>query len=106
MKVTGWTYWEDDRYEEIPIDKYDEARRIVAREMRERGYKFTGNYHQNGDFGVPVIDEKWLLTMTQRSWGHMMVEAYPDKIDDTDGYGYCKWAWVAPEEMVIPKEGE
>ena len=37
----------------------------------------------------------------------MMVLAYPDEIDDSDGYGYVKWAWIPPEgeDMEVPNIG-
>lgn len=99
MKVTSWTNWNDDRYPEIPIELYEEARGIVVSELRKHGYKFTGGYHQYGDYGAPVIDGKYKMTWSQRSWGGVMAAAYPDTVDD-----YTKWAWVAPEEMVVPGE--
>lgn len=114
MKVTGWTWWENPDYKDLSLigssppfeDRWDEAKELIAKEIRDRGYKFTGGYHQNGDFGAPIIDNEWLFMASQRAWGHMMVRAYPDEIDDSDGYGYCKWAWIVPEgeEMITPKE--
>lgn len=108
MKVTGWTYWDDERYEDIPIEMFDDTWRVVAREMCERGYKFSGAYHQKGMAGVPIIDNKWKFTISQRSWGQLMVDAYPCDIDDSDHMGYVMWAWMTPdgEEMAIPKEGD
>ena len=41
----------------------------------------------------------------QREWASIMADAYPDEIDNSDGFGYCcKWAWIPPvdEEMVVP----
>jgi hypothetical protein len=106
MKVTGWTWWENHEYLDLDEAKYAEAYAHVADEMRKQGYKFTGNYHQNGDFGVPIIDDIWLFQVSQRTWGNLMVTAYPDEIDDSDGYGYCQWAWVVPDgqDMVLPEE--
>lgn len=105
MKITGWTDWNDERYsDDIPDHIFEEIKELVAKELRDNGYKFDGYYHQNGDHGVPVIDETWKFAVSFRSWGHMMIRAYPDKIDNSDGYGYTAWAWDAPtgETMEIP----
>lgn len=103
MKVTGWTDWEDPRYmssDESGLDLFGLLRDVVIEEISERGYKFTGEYHQNGDFGVPIIDNKWRFEVTQRSWGGIMKAAYPDEVSD-----YIEWAWTPPdgEEMIIPR---
>lgn len=73
-----------------------------------KGIKFSGNYHQNGQFGTPlfrVIDShsgydkvlKW--TCTFRYWGEIMKDA---------GYGvtYIDWAWDDYEKPVYPNEIE
>lgn len=106
MKITGWTWWENPEYEDLPNELYDEAKSCVVEELRKHGYKFTGSYHQNGDFGVPIIDDVWLFQVSQRTWGNLMVTAYPDEIDDSDGYGYTEWAWTVPDgkTMVVPKD--
>lgn len=106
MKVTGWTDWENPRYEELSSELYDEAKEVVIFELRKQGYKFTGGYHQLGDSGVPIIDDKYRFECSQRAWGAIMAKAYPEEIDDTDGYGYCTWAWNKPDgvEMVVPGE--
>ena len=112
MKVTGWTWWDNPEYKDMfPIgdntdwDKIDHVEKLVAAEMRANGYKFTGTYHQNGDFGVPIIDDKWLYQCSCRTWGYIMVMAYPEEIDDKDGYGYVQWAWSNPEgqKSVVPE---
>lgn len=109
MQITGWTNWFDDnRYSELPqTEALDvEVRALIARELRDHDYKFTGDYHQHGDFGVPIIDGAWLYKCSQRKWGGIMADAYPDKIDNTDGYGYLQWAWDKPdgEIMVVPNK--
>lgn len=103
MKVTSWTDWDDERYsEDIPSDMYEEARDAVAAALRENGYKFDGYYHQGGAHGVPVLDGKWKYTCSFRMWGSMMVRAYPDEIDNSDGLGYCEWAWSSPIKPIVP----
>lgn len=114
MKITGWTWYDNPEYKEMfPIeerrepswngwDKIDKVERLVADELRKHGYKFTGSYHQDGDFGAPIIDDAWLYMCSCRTWGHIMAMAYPEEIDNSDGYGYTVWAWLPPKEMVVP----
>lgn len=112
MKITGWTWYDNPEYKDMfpPGEQrllphsYDYIKQLIASELREHGYKFSGQYHQYGDFGAPIIDNEWIFQVSQRSWGHIMVLAYPDEIDNADGYGYCEWAWMAPMDMVLPNE--
>lgn len=110
MRVTGWTDYDNPEYEEwdgFPshrtVQEYEEAKRVIADELRSKGYKFSGYYHQDGDYGAPLLDGK-RFGVTQRSWGGIMAMAYPDQIDNTDGFGYLKWAWQPPESQVVPKK--
>ena len=116
MKITGWTWYDNPEYKDMsPVggpfpfeNNWGDIKEMIAKEMRSKGYKFTGDYHQNGDFGAPVFNNEWKFEVSQRVWGHIMVMAYPDEIDNSDGYGYCKWAWMVPdgETMIVPKEGD
>lgn len=113
MKITGWTYWDNPDYKEMfsvdePCTAMDEfnVKYLISGELRKNGYKFTGGYHQNGEFGVPIIDNKWLYQCSQRVWGGIMAMAYPDEIDDSDGMGYVEWAWDSEPtnlKAVLPK---
>ena len=110
MRIVGWTEWDDPDYKEMfPIggqynqEEIQAVKKIIVDELRANGFKFTGDYHQNGDYGVPIFDTGKVFQCTQRTWGAIMAEAYPDGIDNNDGYGYVKWAWIAPEQMVVPK---
>lgn len=110
MKITGWTWYENPDYKELfPIGEESESPYefqdvvdIVVAELRDKGYKFTGSYHQGGDYGAPIIDGCWIFQCSCRTWGGIMAAAYPDEIDNSDGYGYTLWAWLPPEEMVVP----
>ena len=106
MRIIGWTEWDNPKYERLYPQTYEEYLQVeeaITNELRSKGYKFTGDYHQNGDFGVPILDNGMVYQCTQRCWGEIMASAYPDEVDDSDGYGYCKWAWTPPEDMVAPE---
>lgn len=113
MKIVGWTEFDNSQYEDMfPIggsytmEEVDEAKDIIAKELRDKGYKFNGYYHQDGDYGVPIFENGEAFRCTFRTWGGIMARAYPDEIDNSDGLGYCDWAWDIPEnqKMVVPCE--
>lgn len=108
MKIIGWTDWDDPKYEEMRFsslkEEHDDVGKIIAAELRSKGYKFTGDYHQDGEFGVPVFDNGKKYCTFKRDWGDIMAMAYPDEIDNSEGYGYLKWAWIPPEPMVVPSK--
>ena len=98
-KVTGWTHWNDKRFEEPSTNnKWKKFKQLVIQEIRDKGYRFSGYYHQQGDFGVPVIDGKYRFEVSMRTWGKVMAEA-EGNFGDMD---YVKWAWDAPEKEVYP----
>ena len=112
LKVIGWTDWENyegyivlDRFTMEEEEKIHEA---IIKELREKGFKFTGSYHQQGRYGTPVLEIdgiKFIYRATQREWGGVMAEAFPEN-NKNDGFDYCTWAWLVPEneEMVIPSD--
>lgn len=109
MKIIGWTWYGNHEYKRLCCNTYEQIahiEKIIATEIRNKGYKFTGDYHQEGDYGVPIFDNGMIYECSKRVWGDIMVQAYPDEIDNIDGMGYCTWAWLAPEPMVVPKESD
>lgn len=83
-------------------------REAVIIELREKGYHFFGEHHQNDPHGTPIIDDKYIYCVSMRTWGGVMAEAYPDEdysqIKD-DNFRYCKWAWYNPDlkdQIIMP----
>lgn len=117
MKIVGWTRFGDPNYAEMfPIGtriKKDypwnrtEVENVIVEELRNSGYRFTGDYHQNGDFGVPIFDNGMVATFTKRQWGALMYRAYPDDGDYSEGLEYVKWAWdwleMDEKDRIFPK---
>ena len=106
MKIIGWTWWGNPDYEkvhesEMTYDDFKKRRDAVAAELKKMNYKFTGGYHQNGDYGVPIFDDGVVLQCSQREWGGIMAKAYPEEIDNSDGMGYCVWAWISPDHKPL-----
>lgn len=110
-KITGWTNYDDQNYKKISGTYYkvdDEKiklRKLVVDELKKHGYKFCGFYHQRGRYGVPILDNKYILTYTYRSWGDIMAEVL-NLNDPKDNMAYCNWAWAPPEEQILPKPSD
>ena len=85
-------------YDKIPMwldeDKVKEYENIlseiqecVINHCKEKGIRFSADYHQYGDYGVPIIDDKYMLFTFARTWGWIMAMADDDKSDN----GYLKY---------------
>lgn len=109
QKIVGWTRYDDPDHEElfpigepVPWEWHDEIEEMIVTEIRSKGYKFSGFYHQGGEYGCPLFDNgKWYGT-TFRSWGWIMAMAYPDSVHLPEESSYVEWAWTPPEEEVYP----
>ena len=88
MKIIKWSNWDDDY-----VDRYaknnghlpfysDEQYDCVITAIREAGYKFSGDYHQNGDYGTPYFDNGIPFVLSQREWGDVMAKAWPEIIKE------------------------
>lgn len=104
MNVTGWTYFGNPKYKEVPDEVFDDVMDLVINEVRTKGYKLTGCDHQYAY--CPVIDNKYLFGVSMRKWGEVMQKAYD--LPNNDGLGYVYWAWSRPEneEAAYPKDCE
>lgn len=96
MKVVRWTEWDYDYH--FDYKDIEEVSKAVAAELRNKGYRFDGHYHQNGDYGVPVLDDGRHVQVTQRTWGGIMAMAYPEEFDNPeDPYNYVIW-YLGPRD--------
>ena len=108
MKVTGWTYWlfdeelEKTKFRKLPDNLREDAEKVIIEEIRNKGYNFSGDNHQNYSWGAPILDNKYVYTASQRQWGYIMAIAH-GKYGDSD---YVFWAWNTPGEMVVPDKKE
>lgn len=103
MKITGWTNFETNKYEDVfgipgnprlTKKQEEEVENIIVAEMKNKGYKFNGIYHQQGDFGCPVIDNKYIYAVSMRKWGNLMAKVCD--LPDDDKLAYVTWAWSTP----------
>ena len=112
-KIVGWTHWDDLRFMDYnPATEEENALRkcLIAEELRKKGYRFNGYYHQSESdaaFGVPVFDDGTVYQCSFRTWGSIMAMAYPEEIDNQDGLGYTEWAWCkSGQRCVFPTWAE
>lgn len=102
LKVSGWTFWGDDRfpdYSPATIQEMNEAMVAVAKEIRKSGYHITGFLHQSEyETCVPIISGKGRLECSFRKWGEIMAVAYPEEVGVR---GYQVWAWSAPSGIPV-----
>ena len=108
MKIVKWVSGLDDSlthpkllypdlweklHSEFPDDcnrLFEDAERIVIECVRKNGFKFGGNYHQYGKFGMPLFDIGAVFFVSMRHWGGIMYKAWHT---DDDCWGYCQYAW-------------
>ena len=99
MKVIKWVTWDDKHDDDIESkEELDAMADAVVEELRKTNYHFDGSYHQNGYYGVPVLDNGKYFQVTQRTWGGIMAEAFPEEFDNPeDPYNYVVW-YLGPED--------
>lgn len=77
-------FFTDEKKAEELGNLWKEMEQCVIEHCKIKGIRFNSNYHQDGDYGVPIIDDKYMFFCTLREWGYVMAMA--DEIDDEMGY--------------------
>jgi len=68
MTLLGFTKWKDAKYEDIDDNaEIDIAWDVTVQYMKAHGLRFTGDYHQNGEYGAPYFDMGKKLCMSMRA---------------------------------------
>ena len=114
MKVTGWCKYKSNIYnsykeldsitEDNLIKEYngEDVEECIIKELKDKGIRFDGPYHQNGDYGIPIIDDKFVVMGSYRWWGALVAEADGLKRD----FAYMDWYMVDEEQekkVCLPK---
>jgi hypothetical protein len=94
VKISGWTNWDDPNYEDLPNEMAKQAFNVVVKEVKEKGYKFSGYSHQYNEKGTPIINNKYKYCTSCRVWGDIMAEAYNLRESEDDTLAYVLWAWT------------
>ena len=66
----------------------NEAWEAVKREIREKGYRFSGMQHIGHPKCVPVLDNGMTVDISARAWGRLMFEAWHPGVEDKMGYSH------------------
>ena len=64
-----------------------EIQECVINHCKEKGIRFSADYHQYGDYGVPIIDDKYMYYTFARTWSWIMAMANGDESEK----GYLKY---------------
>ena len=116
MKVIGWTSYIDrshpnmfdDSAHQILPGEYAAARRAVIQELKDNQYKLTGTSHQTHKYGCPILENGKKFNVSQRTWGSIMADAYPEDCPKylMGEYKYITWAYRLGESGLSEKYPE
>jgi len=70
----------------------------VRKFLVEKNIKFNGSWHQNWEYGVPLIEYEgklYAFATSMRRWGQMMVDAFNP--NNKDPLAYVDWAFGVPD---------
>ena len=102
MRVTNWISWGDGTWLPWVESNLDSslAKKAIIEAIRENGYAFSGAYHQLGEFGVPIIDDKYRYETSILRWSELMADA----LGNHDPGAYIDYAAQLPHGMkeIVP----
>lgn len=82
IEIVGFTDYSSS-YPTIHLtsDIKDEVVSAVVNYFKDKTICYSGNYHQNGDYGVPVFSNGTCLRCSMRKWAQLMGMIYSSKDD-------------------------
>lgn len=80
------TFIDEDRAKSYG-DTLNQMEECIINHCKEKGIRFSADYHQYGDYGVPIVDNKYMYFTFARTWGWIMAQAD----DDNSDQGYLKY---------------
>jgi hypothetical protein len=100
MKVVKMIDWEESQNYPQCEDQnnYKDFWDCVKNFLKEKNIKFNGSWHQNWEYGTPLVEyeEKiYAFAISGRRWGKMMADVYDP--DNKDPFAYLKWAFLNPD---------
>ena len=77
LSLIGWTSYDED-YPNINFEDYpqNEVFGLVLTAIKEGGYSFSGQDHQNRERCVPLFSNGCALRCSMRAWGLLMAAAH------------------------------
>ncbi len=102
LKVVGWTDFESDyRTRTLNVQDLSNVIEIIKKEIIDKGYKFSGEEHQNSPYGVPVLSDGTCFRASMRCWGYIMAMAYST---EEKKYTYMDFYMSLGSKCVEPKD--
>ena len=68
-------------------DTLNAIEKCIIEHCKEKGIRFSADYHQYGEFGIPIIDDRFMYIGFARTWGWIMAQADGDDSD----MGYLRY---------------
>lgn len=91
-EVIGWTAYDNGKYpsfEYVSDEDSQEAWDAVAKNIRDNGYSFGGDAHQNRVGCTPILNNGHAFRCSMREWGALMADAW--QVTKEGGYAYMLW---------------
>lgn len=82
-------------------DIFREMEECVIQTCKEEGIRFSSFYHQNGKYGIPIIDDNYMFMTSLRCWGQIMALADGDESDS----GYLRYYLYPDKEPIKYPDG-
>ena len=104
IKVVGWVNFDSD----YPTRNYTneevmEVLRVIKRNIADNGYWFSGEEHQYGKNGAPLLSDGTCFRASMRLFGMIMASVY-NYLANEKKYSYMDFYMVL-ENSKMPKEG-
>ena len=80
------TFIDEDRAKSY-ADTLEAIEKCIIEHCKEKGIRFSADYHQYGNYGIPIIDNRFMYMGFARTWGWIMAMADGDESDK----GYLKY---------------
>ena len=97
LHVVGYTGAFDDvpRFirDASPVEPPEEMMKAVIEDLRRSKFVYSGNYHQYGHTGIPVLSDGTLFMVSMRTWGKIMYDAVYGDGKGSENQNYCAFAW-------------
>jgi hypothetical protein len=100
MKVVKMIEWEDaEKYPQCEEqNNFRDFWNCVKKFLVEKNIKINGSWHQNWDYGVPLIEYEgklYAFAVSMRRWGQLMAEAFNP--NNKEPLAYVDWAFHNPD---------
>jgi hypothetical protein len=100
MKVVKMTDWEDsDNYPQCEDqNNFRDFWDCVKKFLVDKNIKFNGYWHQNWEYGTPLVEYEgkiFAFAVSTRHWGQIMADAFDP--GNKDPRVYLTWAFLNPE---------